>query len=79
MKQKSIFYKLYVHLKIFFFIFSILKGGPIAPIVCSKEGIILDGNTRFRIAKKMGLKTIKGIRIDAAIEDIPLDEIVEGY
>lgn len=51
----------------------------IAPILVSKDGIVVDGNSRLRVAKKLGLKTIPVVYIDSYAHQVSPHEITESY
>jgi|WetSurMetagenome_2_1015567.scaffolds.fasta_scaffold54936_2 hypothetical protein len=76
----DIFTKLYKFLKTLLLIFSIMRNQNIgSPILLAKDGSIIDGHTRFRIAKSLGYKKIKVVRLSEATEYIAIEEIKESY
>lgn len=75
------FTKIYKFLKAFALIASIAERGNIgSPIVVTKNGIVLDGNTRLRLAKKLGLEKIPVVFIDASeVQEVDPNTLSESY
>ena len=80
-KRMFIMFKnVYKFLKTFFLIASIMRQGDIgAPILASKERIVIDGNSRLRIAKLLNFQSVPVVFIDAKVERINPSELKEGY
>lgn len=55
---------------------SIKENGIIAPLLVSSDGIILDGNNRFRIAKSLGMETIPVVVLPTPVIDMPINKIL---
>ncbi len=50
-----------------------------SPIIISKDNKIIDGHTRYHIAKGLGIKQIPVIRLETEIEYIDTDKIFPTY
>lgn len=74
------FSKFYKIIKAFFLVGTIASRGDIgAPILISKDGKIIDGNSRLRIAKKLGIKNIPVVIIDSIVVYVDVDSVKESY
>lgn len=72
--------KLYKYIKVILLAIAIVHNDNIvAPIVISQDMIVLDGNTRLRLARGLGYKTIKAVRLNAKAETINIDELEHTY
>ncbi len=71
---------LYKTLKAIALVGDILKTGEVkAPLLVSKSGVVLDGRTRLRIAKRMGYKTVPVVRIEADVEQVDPRSLTAPY
>jgi len=50
-----------------------------SPILVTSDMKIIDGHTRFRIAKTLNHKDIQAVIVPSIIRDIEIDDIQETY
>lgn len=55
------------------------KGMENCPIIVSRNGVVLDGNHRVIAAREAGIKTIKGVIINAEIVEINVNDLRLGW
>jgi hypothetical protein len=51
----------------------------LCPIIVSRNKVVLDGNHRVVASRKIGLKKIRAVIIDADIVEIDIDSLVLGW
>lgn len=70
----------YKFLKNIALVFSISSSRKVkAPLLITEDGVVLDGNSRLRIAKAIGLKTVPVVRIHCFVENVNPSELTESY
>ena len=55
------------------------RGNVGAPILVSRDGVVLDGNSRLRVAKRLGFKKIPVVIIDSDVRQVDPSDLTEGY
>jgi len=73
------FTNFYKFLKTLALVASMTRHGIKAPILVSKDGVVLDGNTRLRIAKSLGIKEIPAVIVDSVIVQVDPNDYTESY
>jgi len=77
--KTEMFMKLYKAYKDIGILLGILLYKNIAPILVSKDGKVVDGNSRLRVAKKLGIRMIPVVFMDANVIQIDPNDISESY
>ena len=50
-----------------------------SPMIVTKDGQIVDGHTRYRIAKRLGIKFVPIVRLESSIEQEDINNLRETY
>jgi len=57
----------------------ILENGIRQPLLITEDGLILNGWRRYRIAKKLGLKSVPVVVFHGEVEEMDVDMLVPPY
>jgi ParB-like chromosome segregation protein Spo0J len=71
--------KFYKAVKLLLLRLVLRTGGTIVPIVVTHDGLVVDGHTRLREARRRGDETIWAFLVDAPLVEVRIDELKEAY
>ena len=57
----------------------IIRNGIRQPLLVTQDGIILNGWRRYILAKRLGLKRVPVVIIQATVEEVELDTLIPPY